>query len=85
MTFASFLSFFRSSSTDSTITPPLRSKGASTLSTLILGFTSIPRSAKFITCTGFFLAFKIFYTLANLGVFSLRSTVKIAGNETFIF
>ena len=38
-----------------------------------------------ITSTGFFFAFKMFYTFANLGVFSLRSTVKTAGSGTVIF
>jgi hypothetical protein len=35
--------------------------------------------------TGFFLALIMLYTLANLGVFSLKSQVKIAGKDTCIF
>ena len=64
------------------MTPPSRSVGASTFSTESLGVTSRPRSARLITWTGFFLALRIPYTLANLGVFKRKSTVKIAGRET---
>ena len=84
MHFASLRNLSRSSSTDSTMTPPSRSVGASTRSTVSLGSTSMPRSAKLITCTGFFFALRMPYTLANRGVFKRRSTVKIAGRETSI-
>lgn len=85
MTFASLRNFATNSSTVSTIIPPLRSVGASTLSTLIRGVMSRPRSAMLITSTGFFFAFRIFYTFANLGVLRRRSTVSTAGSDTEIF
>lgn len=81
ITFASFLNFSTSSSTELTMTPPALSGGLSTFSTVSLGSTSIPKSAKLIISTGFFLALMIFYTFANLGVFNLKSQVRIAGKE----
>lgn len=85
MTLASFLSFVISSSTDPTMTPPCLSGGLSTFSTLSLGVTSIPKSARFKVSMGFFLALIMLYTLANLGVFNLRSQVNTAGKDTRIF
>lgn len=85
ITLASFLSLEINSSTDPTIIPPCLSDGISTFSTLSLGVTSMPRSAKFTCSIGFFLALIILWTLANLGVFNLRSQVKTAGNLTSIF
>ena len=82
---ASFLSFDISSSTPLTMTPPFLSVGLSTFSTFSLGVTSIPRSSSFINSIGFFFALMMFCTLANLGVLSLKSQVKTAGNEIFIF
>ena len=84
-TFASFLNFSRSSSTLSTMTPPSRSVGASTRSTVSLGSTSMPKSAKLSTYTGFFLALRMPWTLAKRGVFNRKSTVKIAGRDTSIY
>lgn len=85
MTLASFLSFYISSSTLPTITPPFLSVGTSTFSTFSLGCTSIPRSCRLIVSIGFFFALIMLYTLANLGVFSLRSHVNTAGSDTLIF
>ena len=82
MTFASFFNLATNSSTLSTNTPPALSGGLSTFSTLSLGSTLIPKSARLRVSTGFFLALMIFWTLANLGVFSLKSTEKIAGKDT---
>jgi len=58
--------------------------GASTFSILSRGVTSIPSDSNAISSTGFFFAFRIFCTFANLGVLSLRSTVNIAGRLTCI-
>lgn len=85
MTFASFFSLAINSSTLSTKTPPALSAGLSTFSIFSLGVTFIPRSVKLIVSTGFFFALMIFWTLANLGEFSLRSTEKIAGKDTWIY
>jgi len=43
---------------------------------------SIPSDSSEISSTGFFFAFKMFCTFANLGVFRRRSTVKTAGRLT---
>jgi hypothetical protein len=79
---ASFLSFSSSSSTLPTITPPARSVGASTFSIFNLGVTSMPSDSRAISSTGFFFALRMFYTLANLGVFRRKSTVNTAGRLT---
>jgi len=84
-TFASFRNLSSSSSTLFTITPPARSVGDSTFSIFNRGVTSIPNDSSVISSTGFFFAFKIFYTFANRGVFSLRSTVNTAGKVTSIY
>jgi hypothetical protein len=85
ITLASFLSLLMSSSTDPTITPPYLSVGLSTFSTFSLGSASIPKSFKRIVSIVFFFALMILCTLANLGVFSLRSQVNTAGKDTCIF
>jgi len=85
ITFASPYSLEISSSTFSTKTPPSLSRGAFTSSTTILGSTSIPKSSSLIASTLFFLAFKMLLTLANLGVFNLKSQLKIAGRDTWTF
>ena len=51
----------------------------------ILGSTSIPKSSSLIASTLFFFAFKMLLTLANLGVFNLKSQLKIAGRDTSTF
>src|SRR5690554_365670 len=63
-TFASFLSLSTSSSTEPTLTPPWRSAGGSTLSSLTFEATSTPRSAGVLTSSGFFLAFMMSGSLA---------------------
>jgi hypothetical protein len=85
MTFASVLSFYISSSTDPTMTPPFLSDGISTFSTLSLGSISMPRSFRLKISIGFFFALIILYTFAKRGVFKRRSQVKTAGRETLIF
>ena len=51
----------------------------------ILGEISIPRSSRLTASTLFFFAFKMLLTLANLGVFNLRSQVNTAGSVTSTF
>ena len=81
-TLASFLSLFMSSSTSATRTPPALSLGLYTSLIIILGATSIPSESKATVSTLFFFAPKILFTFANLGVFNLKSQVKIAGRCT---
>jgi hypothetical protein len=76
------LSLSISSSTLATKTPPNLSTGGLTFSILILGVISIPKSSSIIVSTLFFFAYRILLTFANLGVFSLKSQVKIAGRDT---
>src|SRR5690554_3503798 len=63
-TLASFLSLSTSSSTEPTLTPPWRSAGGSTLSSLTRLPTDTPRSAGDLTSSGFFLAFMMSGSLA---------------------
>ena len=85
MILASFFNFAISSSTLSTKMPPALSGGFSTFSIFRRGSTLMPKSAKLIVSTGFFLALMMFYTLAKRGVFSLRSQENMAGKDTYIF
>src|SRR5690606_13928152 len=57
ITFASFFSLSTSCATSATLMPALRSAGGSTLSSLVRGATSTPRSAGVTVSSCFFLAF----------------------------
>ena len=57
ITFASFLSLATSAATSGTFTPAPRLGGSDTLSVLMRGATSTPRSAGLSVSSGFFLAF----------------------------
>src|SRR5690606_23525768 len=80
ITFASFLSLSTSSATSATLIPALRSAGGSTLSNLVRGATSTPRSAGVVVSMGFFLAFMILGREAYRGSLSRRSVVTTAGS-----
>ena len=64
MTFASLRSFWTSSTTLATLTPPLRLGGSSTFSVFSRGATSMPAAAALIVSIGFFFAFMMFGRLA---------------------
>jgi len=67
MTLCSVLSFYISSSTDPTMTPPFLSDGISTFSALSLGSISMPRSFRYNVSIGFFFSLIILCTLAKRG------------------
>mmetsp|Transcript_71316 Transcript_71316/g.195456 ORF Transcript_71316/g.195456 Transcript_71316/m.195456 type:complete len:237 (-) Transcript_71316:112-822(-) len=79
MTLATFLSLSRSSSTLSTLAPPSRFGGSSTLITLRCGLISTPRSSGVNLAIFFFFAFMMLGSVAYRGSLRRRSAVTTAG------
>ena len=75
-----FLRWLTKSWTVSTFTPAFLEGGSSTLRIWSLGLTSTPRSSGFFFSIGFFFAFMMLGSVANLGSLRRRSQVTNAGS-----